>query len=146
MKVEVERRALQAAIVLGCAVPLLAGGAGMVLGAEMVGRTVNPSADLDSHFRYLSGLLFGAGIGFLSCLPRIEARGDRMRLLGLLPFIGGLARAWSLVEDGSPSFGHQFALVMELLVVPALILWQWRFARRWQRTRQPGTSYPPRTL
>jgi hypothetical protein len=135
MKVEFERRALQGAIILGCLVPLLAGGAGMLLGHGMLRGISAATPDLDSHFRYLSGLLFGLGIGFLSCLPRIEARGDRMRLLGLLAFIGGLARAFSLGEDGPPSFGHQFALVMELAVVPALVIWQWRFAGRWRRAR-----------
>jgi hypothetical protein len=134
MNVTTERRMLQAAIATACLVPLLAGGAGMIVGLEMLGVTA-ASPDLASHYRYMSGLLFGIGLGFLSCVPRIEAQRSRMRLLGLIVLVGGLARAWSLVDDGTPSLGHRLALVMELGVVPALVLWQWRFAGRWQRAR-----------
>jgi hypothetical protein len=137
MTIEGERRALQAALVVGCLVPLLAGGAGMVAGANMLRGIDAAPADLDSHFRYLSGLLFGVGIGFLSCVPRIEARGERMRLLGLIVLFGGLARAWSVVEDGAAAREHQLALVMELVVVPLLLIWQWRFSRRWYRQQKP---------
>lgn len=142
MKLTTERRLLQGVIVLGCAVPLLAGGAGMVAGADMIRGVDAPSADLDSHFRYLSGLLFGIGIGFLSCLPRIEACGSRIRLLGFLVLVGALARAWSLVEDGSPGLEHRLALVMELVVVPALVLWQWRLERRWREQKSRGAAEP----
>lgn len=136
MRIETERRLLQAAIVTACLVPLLAGGAGVLRGAGMIGGIEAATTDLDSHFRYLSGLLLGIGIGFLSCVPRIEARGGRFRVLGMLAIIGGLARLWSAVEDGMPSRDHQLALVMELGVVPALLLWQARVARRFELARR----------
>jgi hypothetical protein len=60
-----ERRLLQIAVGFGSLVPILAGGAGMLSGPEMVGG--GAAADLDSHMRYLSGLLFGIGLGFASC-------------------------------------------------------------------------------
>ena len=140
MNVTTERRMLQAALAIACLVPLLAGGAGMVVGVEMLGGVTSPPRDLASHYRYLSGLLFGIGLGFLSCVPRIEARGPRMRLLGLIVLVGGLARAWSVVDDGTPSLGHRLALVMELGVVPALVLWQWRLATRWVLRDAPSAS------
>ncbi len=134
MRVETERRLLQAAILIACLVPILSGGAGALQGPGML-RGIEPPAptDLDSHFRYLSGLLLGIGIGFIACVPRIEARGAAFRLLGLVVLAGGLSRAISLAAVGPPSGAHLFGLLMELGTVPLLMFWQWRFAQRWQK-------------
>ena len=86
--------------------------------------------DLDSHFRYLSGLLCGIGIAFLTQVPRIEAQGATIRLLGLIVVIGGLSRLGGAIVSGLPGGGHVFGLAMELAVVPLLVLWQARVARR----------------
>jgi Domain of unknown function (DUF4345) len=135
MRIETEKRALQAVIALGCLVPLLAGGAGMAHGPSILrGVSAGPVAiDLDSHFRYLSGLLFGLGVGFLSCIPALEAKGARLRLLGAVAIIGGLARLGSLIAVGPPGIEHRLALGMELGVVTLLMVWQARLARRWPR-------------
>ena len=126
-----ERRLLQLAVALGCAVPLLAGGSGMVEGPGFLSGVGNEvPADLDSHFRYLSGLLFAIGLAFASCIPGIEKRTARFRLLALLVFIGGLGRLLGLVTSGVPGTGHVFGLVMELVTVPLLVLWQARVARQ----------------
>jgi hypothetical protein len=112
-------------------VPLAAGAAGMVRGPEMlhgIGDAV--PADLDSHFRYLSGLLFAAGIGFATCIPGIEEKTGRFRLLAFLIFVGGLGRLYSLVSVGMPGPGHGFGLAMELVAIPVLVLWQARVAAR----------------
>jgi hypothetical protein len=127
-----ERRALQAAVSLACLVPLTFGTIGILRGAEWLTHgTAAP--DLDSHFRYLSGLFLMLGIGFASCIPRIEVMGPRLRLLGAMVILGGLARALSLAAVGPPSRGHIAGLVMELAVVPLLLLWQASVARRFTR-------------
>lgn len=130
MKPAAERRLLQAAVAVACLVPLTAGGAGVLQGAAMVLRGTPAPTDLDSHFRYLSGILLGIGIAFAACVPTIERRGPTFRLLAALVVAGGLARLWGAAEQGLPSAGHRFGLVMELGVVPALTLWQARVARR----------------
>ncbi len=131
VRFETERRLLQGAIAIGCVVPLTAGLAGVIEGPEMVrGVAAGPPADLDSHMRYLSGLLLGIGIAFLACVPRIEARGNAFRLLSLIVIVGGLSRALSLVAAGLPGWEHQAALVMELGATPLLFLWQVRIAHR----------------
>jgi hypothetical protein len=88
----------------------------------------------DSHFRYLSGLLLGLGLGFWSTIPRIEANGTRFRLLTFPVVIGGLGRLFSLAAIGLPSAGMLGALAMELGVTPLLCFWQWRISRKFNLT------------
>lgn len=132
-----ERRLLQLVAAAACVVPLAAGAAGVLRGAAFVGGP--PAPDLDSHFRYLSGIFFGAGVAFATCVPAIERRGARFRLLGALVMAGGLARLLSLLEVGAPSGGHRFGLAMELGVVPLLLLWQARVARRYRASAPVST-------
>jgi hypothetical protein len=124
-----ERRLLQLAVALGCLVALFAGGSGVINGPAML-REVGSAvpADLDSHYRYLSGLLLAIGLGFASCIPAIERKTARFRLLALLVFAGGLGRLVSLASAGAPGEGHLFGLAMELAATPLLALWQTRVA------------------
>jgi hypothetical protein len=124
-----ERRLLQVAVALGSLVPISAGAAGIILGPVMVDAgAVPPGAD--SHYRYLSGLLFGIGIAFATTIPAIEHRTARFRLLTAIVMTGGLGRLVSLLTHGTPDKPMLAALVMELAVTPALALWQARVARR----------------
>lgn len=123
----VERRALQGAVTLGCLVPLAAGAAGMLAGPAMVGATGPVAAD--SHYRYLSGLLFAIGLGFASAIPGIECKGARFRLLTMIVVVGGLGRLLSLMMVGPADSAMTAALAMELIVTPALAVWQRGIAR-----------------
>ncbi|HEV7369423.1 DUF4345 domain-containing protein [Arenibaculum sp.] len=125
----VERRVLQAVVSVLCIVPIGAGAAGVVLGPGLVG-TDAPDADLDSHFRYLSGLLLAIGLTFLSTVPEIERRTRRFRLAAALVFCGGLARGLSLLASGEPTLPHLVGLGLELIATPLLVLWQARLAGR----------------
>jgi len=130
MKAESEKRLLQACVALACLVPLMAGGSGVIESAGGIKGVRAPlPIDLDSHFRYLSGLLLGLGFAFAICIPNIERKCLLFRALGLVVVVGGLSRLLSLVEAGTPSTGHQFGLAMELVTVPLLVLWQARIAR-----------------
>jgi hypothetical protein len=122
-----EKRALQIVLALIACVPVLAGGAGVLLGPALNGAH-DASATLASHFRYLSGLLVGIGLCYWSCVPRIEGKGDRLTLLTLIVFIGGLGRAYSLLASGAPSLWHQGALLIELVIAPSVWLWHRRVA------------------
>ncbi len=133
---KVERRLLQVAVALGCLVPLLAGGSGMVHGPGFLHGVESPApADLDSHFRYLSGLLFAIGVAFASCIPTIEQKTARFRLLAFLVFLGGLGRLIGVASSGIPGTGHVFGLAMELGTVPLLVIWQARVARQAMSSR-----------
>ena len=123
-----ERSLLQLCVGVAGIVPVAAGIAGILRGPEFVNAAVGIGAY--SHFRYLSGLLLGIGLGFWSTIPRIEANGDRFRLLSFIVVAGGLARFISLALIGLPPFEMRAALAMELGVTPLLCLWQWRVARK----------------
>jgi hypothetical protein len=135
MEIRTERRLLQAAIAAACLVPLVMGAISIARGPEVIRGVIAPEPDLDSHFRYLSGLLFGIGLSLAACIPRIEANGAVFRLLGLIVILGGLARLVSLLVAGTPGAGHLFGLAMELTVVPLLLVWQARVARKWEPPR-----------
>jgi hypothetical protein len=124
-----ERRALQIAVALLALIPVTAGLSGVLRGPAMVDG-LSGAASQDSHFRYLSGLLLAIGVAWWTAIPAIERQGARVRLLAALIVCGGLARLLSLVAVGVPSWPMLGGLVMELLVTPAIALWQWRIARR----------------
>ncbi|KQM86142.1 hypothetical protein ASE67_09805 [Sphingomonas sp. Leaf23] len=123
-----ERTLLQGVVALVCIVPFGASIVGILHGAAWLQG--DPATNMDSHFRYLSGLFLGMGIAFASCIPDIERKGGRFRLLGMMVVIGGLARLLSLVTVGMPSTGHLVGLGIELGVVPLVLAWQTRVARR----------------
>jgi hypothetical protein len=129
----IEKRIFQAVVTVGSLVPIGAGAAGILYGPALVGAQGPALGDLDSHFRYLSGLLLAIGLGYLSTVPAIETRGRRFALLTALVVFGGVGRLVSIASVGPPSPIMAAALVMELLVTPVLAAWQWRLARRLAR-------------
>ena len=131
MKAETEKRLLQLTVAIAALVPLSMGVLSVAEGPAILKGVDAPApVDLDSHFRYLSGLLLGIGLAFAACIPAIERRTTLFRALSLIVLAGGVSRLISLLSLGTPSGGHQFGLVMELIVVPLIMLWQARVAAR----------------
>ena len=132
-----EVRLLRIAIAVACMVPIIAGGMGVLLGPGMFGiNTATVAAD--SHYRYLSGLLFGIGILFLTTVPRIETSTARFRLLAIIVIVGGLGRLLGVLFNRDVDALSLFALGMELGVTPTFLVWQARVAaRRRRRERTP---------
>jgi len=125
-----ERRLLQSAVTLAAFIPILAGLAGVNGGLSAFDASARWSLNGDSHVRYLSGLIFAIGVGFLTTVPAIEACGSRFRLLTVLVLVGGLARLYAVALWGLPGPAMRAGLVMELLVAPGLALWRERVERR----------------
>jgi len=125
---------LRAAVAIGGLVPVAAGLDGMIRGAAMLGASPGADLTLDSHLRYLSGLLLAVGLGFWSTIPRIETRTARFRLLTAIVVAGGLGRLYGLLVEGLPPAPMLFGLAMELGVTPLLCWWQGRVAARWAQS------------
>jgi hypothetical protein len=123
----IERRLLQIVVALACLVPICAGAAGIVFGPAMLDMVGVPT-DADSHYRYLSGLLLGIGLAFATTIARIEMQTMRFRVLAAIVVVGGLGRFLSLIVRGMPGKAMLFGLIMELVVTPALVVWQARIA------------------
>ena len=114
---------LQIAVAAAAAVPVAAGLAGVIHGAP------DEAAGFDSHYRYLSGLLLGLGFCFWSLLPNLGRRSPLFGALTLVVAIGGLSRLYALLLRGDPG-PMGLALIMELVVTPALFLWHANLAGR----------------
>jgi hypothetical protein len=129
-----EKQLLQITVALGALVPIFGGLTGIAAGPNaFTASEILLHTELDSHMRYLSGLLFAIGLGFLYCVPGIEAKGKFLRGLVLIVLIGGMARLLGVMAHGMPAFPMNFALFMELIVTPAIGLWQIRIEKRYQR-------------
>jgi len=122
-----EKRLLQFAIAVAGLIAIAAGMVGGLHGTLMLGDWGD--AALDSHFRYLSGLLLGLGVAYWSTIADIEQQEARLGLVTLIVVTGGFFRALGLLADGSPGLVMRGALVLELVGAPLLYLWQRRIAR-----------------
>jgi hypothetical protein len=124
----VSRRALQAAIAVLACIPVTVGLMGVIQGPGEVMPGNGWPVNLDSHYRFLSGIFLAIGLAFWWCAAAIERRTAAFRLLCLLIFTGGLGRGLSLVLAGPPSTPHLVGLGFELVLVPVLAWWQGRVA------------------
>ena len=130
MTLTVEKRLLQIVVAIACLVPVFGGGAGVWFGAGLFG---GHGANLDSHLRYLSGLLLAIGLVFAVSIPHIESHRDRFRLLTVIVLVGGLSRLLGMFISGAWLQMTLLTLCMELGVTPLLCWWQNGFAGRWVR-------------
>lgn len=125
-----EKRLLQAVMLVILLLPATAVIPSIVSGPGFLGHPPVIPTDLDSHFRYVSGIFLAVLLLIIGCIPAIERQGPRLRMLGGIIVVGGLCRLLSLILVGVPSLGHQLGLAVEIGVVPLLMLWQARVARR----------------
>jgi hypothetical protein len=122
-----EKRLLQVSVSLAALVAVAVGMAGVVWGASGLGEQA--PGILDSQVRALSGVLAAIGIAYWTTVPDIQRAGARFGLLTLIVVAGGFARALGMLIAGPPGPVMGAALALELLVAPALYLWQARIER-----------------
>ena len=122
-----ERRLLQLSVAICGLAPVAGGMAGVLWGPAGLGEPAQ--GGLDSHFRYLSGLLAAIGIAYWTTIPEIEKEGAKFGLLSVIVVAGGFSRALGMLIAGPPGAAMSAALVMELVVTPLLYLWQARVQR-----------------
>ena len=143
MSALISKRLLQAVVAVLGLVPVAAGAAGVLAGPDFMMAASAWPIDLDSHFRYLSGIFLAIGLMFYASIPGIERKTALFRLAALPVVIGGFARLGSLLAVGTPSNPHVAGLILELGLMPTLLIWQASVAHRtpargWHRTSAFG--------
>jgi len=130
MRWQTSRSLLQATIAVAVLVPLGASATGLCIGPSFLRNVTTVPTDLDSHFRYLSSLLLGIALLFVSTIRNIETKTERFRTASFLVVLGGFGRLYSLLSVGHPSLAHLGGLCLELGLVPLLVVWQGALAHR----------------
>ena len=83
------------------------------------------NAGRDSDYRYWAAIWVAMGAGLYLLLPRIESETLMSRtIMGGIIF-GGLSRLFGAVQRKYPLKGRlRGALFIELVIIPALVVWQ----------------------
>jgi hypothetical protein len=124
------RRRLQVTLGALSVIPLLSGLAGMLVGAKSLpGDNSRLDASADSEYRFVNAFWFATAPAIWVAIPRIEQRTGFVRRLTAVVFVGGLARLVSWRTAGRPHFAFIAATALELVGVPAVMVWQSRVAR-----------------
>jgi Domain of unknown function (DUF4345) len=122
------RRSLQITLLILSIIPFVFGLTGVIFGT---GRFLDDAAivpQLDNQFRYLSGIYLLVSFFIWWMVPTIERHGTLIRIMALVLFIGGLARAVSWATVSQPPFFQIGAMILDLSM-PLLAIWQAKVAR-----------------
>jgi hypothetical protein len=126
-----ERKALLAALGSLGAIPVATGLLGMIGGPEKApgGGPTTPS--VDSEYRFVNLFWTAAGVLLWWTLRAPAERAAVSRIVLGLAAAGGLPRLLSVARVGLPHAVFRATIVLELVIVPAVILWHLRvFPRR----------------
>jgi hypothetical protein len=110
-------------------VPILAGAATVIFGADSVLGAGEASPSLESELRFYSVWWVGAGLFLIWLAPRVEERTLELRVFCGLLFLAGLSRLFAVVATDWPSTGQIVLMVIELVLAVVLVIWQSRVGR-----------------
>jgi hypothetical protein len=123
------KKGLQFTIAILSIIPILIGLVGITQGTTRWLAASSITPDFDSHYRYITGYYLSLGMLGLWMIPRIEQHTDLFRILCASVFMGGVGRAFSIVQVGIPNLSALMFTGIELCF-PLLLLWQAKIPRR----------------
>jgi hypothetical protein len=95
-------------------------GAPSIIGGGVVNGTI------DSDLRFYAVLFAGFGLGFVWAARDLAHRATVVNVLGLLFFLGGLARLLAWWQTGAPNWFYLVMIPVELIIPPV----NWLLLRR----------------
>lgn len=125
-----KERILQILFFLVFLIGLSGGITNLIKGVALImpeGTAVTPYAD--NVYRYLAGILLGAGLIALWVAITIRKQGDLVYVMGAAVFISGLGRVISMITVGIPTEVRLYVYVTLELSLPILI-WILQFLRQ----------------
>jgi hypothetical protein len=124
------RRGLQVTLGVLSVIPFLSGLAGMLVGPKTLpGGEHQLDATAESEYRFVNAFWFATAPAIWSAIPHIEQRTGFIKRLTAVVFAGGLARVVAWRATGRPHAVFLAATLLELVGVPAVMIWQSRVAR-----------------
>lgn len=126
------KRGLQIFLAVFSLAPLYFGITGILFGAAGLMPAGDVTPDIDSQFRYLSGLYLGFTAIIWWFIPNIDRHVWLFRYVTLAIFLGGLARLYSYLTVGAPAPEMMAGIGIEM-ALPLVIIWQTALARKTAR-------------
>ena len=115
-------------------IPIVAGLATVLLGADSVPDAGDPSPSLESELRFYSVWWIGAGLFLAWLAPRVEERTTELRVFCALLFLGGLSRVFAALATDWPSTGQIVLMAIEFVLPVVFVVWQARVAQPLRET------------
>lgn len=120
------RRALLVTLAILGLVPVLTGAAGVIGGLEFSPDDTTGTPYFDSEYRFISVWWMAAGVLLWWSLRRPRQRAAVTRAVLAVMVLGGLARLLGVALAGLPPAPFRVSMAIELMVIPALLVWHRR--------------------
>jgi hypothetical protein len=105
-------------------IPIAAGLATVVLGADSVPAPNDAPPNVESELRFYSVWWIGAGLFLAWLAPRVEERTLELRVFCALLFLSGVSRLLAAAATDWPSAGQLILMGFELGLPVLLVTWQ----------------------
>ena len=107
-------------------IPIVAGLATVILGADSVPAPNDAPANVESELRFYAVWWIGAGLFLAWLAPRVEERTLELRVFCALLFLAGVSRLFAAAATDWPSTGQLILMGVELTLPVVLVAWQAR--------------------